>query len=755
MLADLTETNKILQELNSNISKILETFKKFETTFEEIQRVEEFPKFFERFSEIFDYIEIVGKYYKETDYLKKRHKLPTETEKIIESLDKISESLPKFTIQDLINKTTKIDTDKYTAIIEKLVEYEKIKANILKTILSKSLSKSDIIEERIKTQEKITVNLIKSIQDWFQKQTKFLIKIESAIYKTTFAIKSGFKSIIESLGGFHFWIGVLIGLFLPQILRFLSNIYRFISRIVGEKVAPFVFLTGLGAFLLFPRQLIRFLFVITRFLLKNIFKLMWTGILKLSPLISESVKKIITGITIETIKRIPLRLANVFKFFRIFVGPIKRIPIIGVIFTLFETIKDVIDTVRKPFEGIPTALNTFSAALAGRGRGFLNAINNALKLGGLGAAIGSLIPGVGTVLGGLVGGLLGFFLGFIGGERLAKIAFSFFQDISNAVNSVVRGISQLFRAPKEFIDKFTKTPILTVFKWILTILFSPFIPIYLGFKFIYSKFKKQIDSILSFIKNIFSKISEIIKSISNKLFIIVRTIFSPFLFIINLFKSIVNLIKKIIGKNPGIIAFIQNLFELSKKFINYIGQLIKKAINILFSPFKLISKPFQLIVNIAKKIIGKNPGILALISSYFSLSKKSLNLVGEQLKSTVKLIFSTFKNLIKTINNIITTFIKIIPEIPKLTIPTFLLSKLYELIKFPFSTITIPTERKLKFAPQINISVNLDSLLPYLIPLVENTAQLNFISDNIKKLSDEFIDFKKTILETQKYRQPL
>ncbi len=72
-------------------------------------------------------------------------------------------------------------------------------------------------------------------------------------------------------------------------------------------------------------------------------------------------------------------------------------------------------------------------AFGGSGSGTSGALGNSVKLGFAGAAIGSIIPGVGTTIGFIIGSILGAVLGYFGGEKIAKF-----------MDSVAETVDQIF-----------------------------------------------------------------------------------------------------------------------------------------------------------------------------------------------------------------------------------------------------------------------------------------------------------------------
>ena len=77
--------------------------------------------------------------------------------------------------------------------------------------------------------------------------------------------------------------------------------------------------------------------------------------------------------------------------------------------------------------GVGTGNAAVASALGGVDSGVKGMFSGAGKWALMGAAMGSFIPGIGTLIGGLVGGLIGAVLGYFGGERIAN----FFKDMQN------------------------------------------------------------------------------------------------------------------------------------------------------------------------------------------------------------------------------------------------------------------------------------------------------------------------------------
>lgn len=103
---------------------------------------------------------------------------------------------------------------------------------------------------------------------------------------------------------------------------------------------------------------------------------------------------------------------------RLTVGLIKKIPIIGSIFTLIEDFFDSKDLAESLGIGkLPALLGTI---LGGSEGGIMNMFSNAGKWALLGATLGSVVPGLGTLLGGLVGAILGGVMGYFGGDEIAS-----------------------------------------------------------------------------------------------------------------------------------------------------------------------------------------------------------------------------------------------------------------------------------------------------------------------------------------------
>lgn len=71
--------------------------------------------------------------------------------------------------------------------------------------------------------------------------------------------------------------------------------------------------------------------------------------------------------------------------------------------------------------GVSKVAAAIGGFLAGSGEGgFMDAFKNMGKWALIGAGVGSIVPGIGTIAGGLVGAAIGGILGFIGGERISK-----------------------------------------------------------------------------------------------------------------------------------------------------------------------------------------------------------------------------------------------------------------------------------------------------------------------------------------------
>ncbi len=92
-----------------------------------------------------------------------------------------------------------------------------------------------------------------------------------------------------------------------------------------------------------------------------------------------------------------------------------------------------------------------SGFLGGQETGARGALSGALKLGGIGAAVGSFIPGIGTLIGGAIGAAAGAILGFIGGKKISKAISPIIQPIQDLLTAWWKYISFPFKFIKEMV----------------------------------------------------------------------------------------------------------------------------------------------------------------------------------------------------------------------------------------------------------------------------------------------------------------
>jgi hypothetical protein len=76
------------------------------------------------------------------------------------------------------------------------------------------------------------------------------------------------------------------------------------------------------------------------------------------------------------------------------------------------------------------------SVIGGTDDGLKGAFSNAGKMGLAGAAIGSVIPGVGTIIGGLVGTAVGGITGYFGGEKISKMLSAAKEKVSGIVSKL-------------------------------------------------------------------------------------------------------------------------------------------------------------------------------------------------------------------------------------------------------------------------------------------------------------------------------
>jgi hypothetical protein len=91
--------------------------------------------------------------------------------------------------------------------------------------------------------------------------------------------------------------------------------------------------------------------------------------------------------------------------------------------------------------GVSKSSGVAGAVLGGTSSGMEGAMANMGKWALIGAGIGSVVPGIGTLIGGLIGGAVGAILGWIGGERISK----FFDMIGQVFSDAWKGVVQFFK----------------------------------------------------------------------------------------------------------------------------------------------------------------------------------------------------------------------------------------------------------------------------------------------------------------------
>ena len=111
--------------------------------------------------------------------------------------------------------------------------------------------------------------------------------------------------------------------------------------------------------------------------------------------------------------------------------------ITGIVSGLFLMIMDGFKG-SKLFGGVSGFIGGF---LGGTDKGIKGAFKNMGKWALLGAGVGSIVPGVGTMIGGLIGALIGGVLGFIGGEKIARAA----QELGENIKEIYESIKQSFK----------------------------------------------------------------------------------------------------------------------------------------------------------------------------------------------------------------------------------------------------------------------------------------------------------------------
>jgi len=111
--------------------------------------------------------------------------------------------------------------------------------------------------------------------------------------------------------------------------------------------------------------------------------------------------------------------------------------ITGIVSGLFLMIMDGFKG-SKLFGGVSGFIGGF---LGGVDKGIKGAFKNMGKWALLGAGVGSIVPGVGTMIGGLIGALIGGVLGFIGGEKIARAA----QELGENIKEIYESIKQSFK----------------------------------------------------------------------------------------------------------------------------------------------------------------------------------------------------------------------------------------------------------------------------------------------------------------------
>ena len=119
-------------------------------------------------------------------------------------------------------------------------------------------------------------------------------------------------------------------------------------------------------------------------------------------------------------------------------GLFKRIPIIGSIIMLIEDFFDSKDLAENLGIGkIPALLGQI---LGGSKGGIMNMFTNAGKWALLGAGLGSVVPGIGTILGGVIGAILGGVMGYFGGDEIASNIDEVFTKVSRMVEDAWDGL---------------------------------------------------------------------------------------------------------------------------------------------------------------------------------------------------------------------------------------------------------------------------------------------------------------------------
>jgi len=122
---------------------------------------------------------------------------------------------------------------------------------------------------------------------------------------------------------------------------------------------------------------------------------------------------------------------------------------------------DAISALINPEEFVASRMAAgIGAFFGGKDSGWSGAASGAMKWGTVGAAAGSIIPGIGTMIGGGVGALLGAIVGFVGGKNLAKGI----DWVIDGVKAIAKGLWEVIKFPFQALRETVKS-IWVVLKW--------------------------------------------------------------------------------------------------------------------------------------------------------------------------------------------------------------------------------------------------------------------------------------------------
>lgn len=122
---------------------------------------------------------------------------------------------------------------------------------------------------------------------------------------------------------------------------------------------------------------------------------------------------------------------------------------------------DAISAIMNPQEFAASRMAAgVGAFFGGKDTGWSGAASGAMKWGTIGAAAGSIIPGIGTMVGGGLGALLGAIVGFVGGKNLAKGI----DWVTGGVKAIISGLWEVIKFPFQAIRETVKS-IWVLMKW--------------------------------------------------------------------------------------------------------------------------------------------------------------------------------------------------------------------------------------------------------------------------------------------------